>query len=58
MFIPSDPMLYFYLLLGQQYVTAPINNEVPYKHHTTNVVITNKDMYDLNEIIDMTFEDK
>jgi hypothetical protein len=51
-------MLYFYLLLGQQYVTAPINNEIPYKPHTTNVVITNRDMYDLNEIIDMTFKEE
>lgn len=52
MFIPADPMLYFYLLLGQQYVTNDIQSAKPYQPYTTNIVMSNKDMYDVNKVIE------
>lgn len=50
--MPADPMLYFYLLLGQQYVTNDIEYMKPYKPHTTSVMISNKDMYDVKKLMD------
>lgn len=58
MFLPADAMLYFYLLVGQRMMSDDNTTMKPYKPHTTSVVISNRDMYNLNEIIDMTFDNK
>jgi hypothetical protein len=60
MFSPIDPMLYFYLLIGQKYISAISNKEIivekPYRAYTTSMVISNKDMYDIEKILETAFE--
>lgn len=57
MFAPADAMLYFYLLMGMRYVDInDFDNKVvekPYRAYTTTLIITNNDMYSLDEINDI-----
>jgi hypothetical protein len=56
MFIPAEPILTIYLLLGPNYVTKPIEDTKPYKPYTTTMMMTAEDMYDIDEIIEKLFE--
>lgn len=60
MFVPADAMLYFYLLVGMGYVDVNNTNniEYSYKPYTTHHIITNNDMYNIDEIITITFKEE
>lgn len=62
MFAPCDAMLYFYLLMGMRYVDVrDFDNKIvekPYKSYTTNYIMTNKDMYNIDQILEEAFKEE
>lgn len=53
MVTPIDPMLYFYLFAAIRLVENPVEKQSSYiyRPHTTSYVISNKDMYDVDQIV-------
>lgn len=62
MFVPCDAMLYFYLLVGMKYVDIrEFDNKIvekPYKAYTAHHVITNNDMYNIDQILEEAFKEE
>lgn len=62
MFMPCDTMLYFYLLAGTMYVyIRELDNKIvekPYKAYTTHNVMTNSDMYNIDQILETAFKEE
>ena len=57
MITPIDPMLYFYLLAGIRLMDNSLEKPYSYNYrsHTTSYVISNQDMYDIDQIVRDTF---
>lgn len=53
MMSPIDPMLFFYFMAGLRLMESPIEKQSDYiyKPHTTSYVISNEDMYDVDQIV-------
>lgn len=53
MMIPIDSMLYFYLMVGMRLMESPIEirHSQIIKPYTTSHIITNSDMYDIDQIV-------
>lgn len=50
---PIDPMLLFYLFAAIRLMENPVEKQSSYiyRPHTTSYVISNKDMYDVDQIV-------
>lgn len=50
---PIDPMLFFYLMAGLRLMENPVEKQSNYiyRPYTTSYVISNEDMYDVDQIV-------
>lgn len=53
MMSPIDPMLFFYFMAGIRLMENPVEKQSNYiyRPHTTSYVISNEDMYDVDQIV-------
>jgi len=58
--IPIDSMLYFYLMVGMRLMESPveIKHSQIIKPYTTSHIITNNDMYNVNDICEQILIDQ
>lgn len=53
MMSPIDPMLFFYFMAGIRLMENPVEKQSNYiyRPYTTSYVISNEDMYDVDQIV-------